>query len=130
VDRKLTQRQGTLFKFFKRSIIYALAKAIKLKLLPFNEDWYKWSATMPKSPSIDLGREATAAIELYKMGANTLSDIYGLNGQDWEAKIIQKIKERKRMEELCKTAGVDINAIQQLTPNGNASIQPQAKPGE
>lgn len=119
VQRKLTQRQSTVKKVWMRCTLYALAKAIKMGLLPESDDWYKWDCSVPPSPSIDLGRDAKTDIEYYKVGANTLADIYGKNGQNWEDKIRQICKEKARIKEIAKEYGVDPNEIQILTPNGN-----------
>ena len=138
VDRKLLQRQSTLFRVWKRVVTYAVAKAIKLGYLPANKDWYKWTCTYPKSPSIDLGRDVKSSIDLYKIGGTTLSDIYGENGEDWQSKVYQKIFERKFLQASCKydkptiqqilAEQVDVNTIQILTPNGNTITEPTSNP--
>lgn len=123
IERKLLRRQSILWKLWIKVVRYGIAKAIQGGYLSNNKDWYKWTCTYPKSPTIDIGREIQGSIDLYKIGATTLSDLYGQNGEKWDQKIDQKIKERQYLEQACKAAGIDVNVVQMLTPNGNVPIQ-------
>lgn len=118
-ERKIVQRQILLYKVWKRISIYGIAKAMKYNYVSKHNEWYMVEPTFPKLPSIDIGRDIKSEIDLYKIGGNTLSDMYGKNGLDWESKVKQKIKERVFIEKMCKESNVDINSIQMLTPNGN-----------
>jgi hypothetical protein len=122
IERKLLRRQSILWKLWIKVVRYGISKAIQGGYLPNNKEWYKWTCTYPKSPTIDIGREVKNSIDLYKMGGTTLSDIYGQNGEKWDQKVDQKIRERLYLEEQCKKAGVDVNVIQMLTPNGNPPV--------
>jgi len=118
VERKVTQRQSTLIRAWNQAVRYGVAKAIKLGYLPSNaSDWYRFTPTYPRRPSIDIGRDVNNNINLYKIGAQTLSGIYGEDGANWQAGIIQKATEQKFIQDVAAKAGIDPVLIQQLTPN-------------
>jgi capsid protein len=117
VDRKLLQRQTTLYKMWSRSIKYALAVAIKQGFLPPNDEWYKWTCTYPKSPSIDLGRDSKTDIDLLRVCGNTLGDIFGKNGEQFEDKTRQRIAEVKFIMDECKKSNVPFDLVYSISPN-------------
>lgn len=86
-------------------------------------DWRKWRFTPPKSIKVDLGYIANVWIELHKMGAATLQDFYGELGEEWDERLQQRTKERKRIHELATAANIDPGEIQMLDPNEISSRQ-------
>ncbi len=102
-----------------RQVGYAVAKAIKLGLLPPCDDWWNWDFQVPAKLSVDAGYEADAERDDYKLGFTTLAQVVGKRGKDWQEVIRQKVKERKFLLDECALAGVKPEEIQLLTPNGN-----------
>lgn len=117
VERKLTERQATLYKFWKRAVLFGLSVGFDNKSIAYNPTFWMWEPTYPKRASIDLGRDTKSDIDLYKIAATTLSDIYGKNGESWETKIRQVCIEKRRIKEIAEEEGVDPNTIQILVPN-------------
>lgn len=118
-ERTVKKHQKYLATTWRRACIYGLAKAIKIGLLPFDEDWFLWDAQLPKSLTVDAGHQSKADIEEYRIGFNTLSEIYGKRGEDWQDAIKQRVKERKFLLDECAAQGVKPEEIQMMTPNGN-----------
>ena len=115
--RSVEKRQKILGKVAVRIAGFALARASKIGLLPPSKEWWMFDWQMPRTITVDAGREAQQDREDYKMGITTLRAIYGAKGLWWEEQIDQRIAERKYIEEKCKAKGVDPRGVQLLTPN-------------
>lgn len=95
-DRQDVLKNPALFQ-----IRYAVAKAIKLGLLPKPKnpaDWWKWDFQMPRKFSIDAGRDAAQRREDYKLGLRNRTDIHEEEGNDPEQKEDERIAEVIRRE--------------------------------
>lgn len=117
INRTVKKRQAILRKLATRIAGYALSKGIKNKALPPSKEWWMWDWQMPAALTADAGRDSQAARENYKMGMGTLRDYFGSQGQWWEEQLDQRIAEAKAIKEKCAAAGVDVRAVQLLTPN-------------
>lgn len=102
--RTVEDRQDLLRPIARRSVGYAVAKAIKLGMLPANEEWYKWGFTMPARMTADYGRDKAQDREDYIAGITNLSDICDENGID----IDQHIADRKAENEKLLAAGLPL----------------------
>lgn len=117
IDRKLKHRQATLTRAVRRMVTYAIAKAIKSGYLPRNDEWFSWSFTLPKSPTIDLGREVRSDIDLLKISGTTLSNIIGKSGDEFESVIKQRVAELTLIKEECEKSGIPFELMYSTSPN-------------
>jgi hypothetical protein len=115
--RSIEKRQLLLGVMARRVVGYAIAKAIKLGLLPWSDEWYQWDFQMPQRLTVDAGREAQNDREDFKMGLTTLRELYGKRGLDWMEQIDQRIDEAKYLLDQCAKKGVDPRYVQLITPN-------------
>ena len=119
-QRTVEKNQRLVRKIARRIDGYALAKAMKLGLLPQPKggDWYSWHYQGPRKISVDGGRDAGAAREDYKLGLTTLQELYADRGLHWEDEVEKRISEQRFMLDLAEKYGIDPNRVQLLTPNG------------
>jgi len=116
-------RQDVLRKPARRIIGWAVAKAVKLGLIPPSDDWYKWDFTMPPKLSIDPRNDSRTQIDEYKIGSQNMSGILQEKGKTHSEHIRERcmeIIERKSIkEEMEAKYGVEIDdrELQMLTPN-------------
>jgi hypothetical protein len=108
-------------------ISYAIAKFMKLGLLEYNDEWYKWDFTMPPSLTIDYGREAQADREDVKAGLQSAADVtskYGKSEEDVLRAALRRKKLKKRLEQ---EEGETFEGIPDIT-DVNSQEPPQAPP--
>ena len=119
-QRTVEKNQRLVRKIAKRIDGYALAKAMKLGLLPQPKggDWYSWHYQGPRKISVDGGRDAAAGREDYKLGLTTLQELYADRGLHWEDEVEKRITEQRFVLDLAEKHGIDPNRVQLLTPNG------------
>lgn len=107
---------------------YALAKAIKIGILPAPKnpsDWWKIDFAMPRKFSIDPGREAQQRREDFRMGLRNRTDIAAEEGRaDAETMEDERLDEVYRRARKMKEAAdrnpdikIDRREIFMLTPN-------------
>jgi len=113
-ERTVVKRQLTISKTFIRAATYGVAKAIKLGLLPYDDEWAAWDAHLPAMITTDAGYASQVEVDEYTAAFTTLSDIYGKRGYDWQAKIRQRVQERRFLLDECIKAGVKPEDIQQI----------------
>jgi capsid protein len=119
-QRTVEKNQRLVRKIAKRIDGYALAKAMKMGLLPSPKggDWYSWHYQGPRKISVDGGRDAAAGREDYKLGLTTLQELYADRGLHWEDEVEKRITEQRFVLDLADKYGIDPNRVQLLTPNG------------
>lgn len=113
-NRTIEHWQRAVVRAATRAITFAIARFVKLGMLPFNEEWYRWGFQMPRRLTVDLGREAQQRREDYKLGLATMCDIYGEQGLQWEEEQDQRIYEAKRLIRRCAEEGVPIHRVQYI----------------
>ena len=128
INRTIDKNQALVEKAMRRVHGWAISKAIKLGLLPANDEWYKWEYQGPSRPTSDAKYDDDIDRERLKMGGLTYRDWYAKRGMWWEDEVRQRIDEQKFIEDECKTAGVDVNKVQLLTPNGNLQSSQNGQP--
>jgi len=70
-NQNIWSRQCTGYRRWKRAINYAIAKGMKIRQIPKNEegaDPYQWEPGLPKPLQVDAGNDAQADRESLKMG--------------------------------------------------------------
>jgi capsid protein len=140
--RTVQKRQILLERMTSRIQGYAISKAIKLKILKPNEEWWKFCSQKPKAITGDWGREAQQNREDVKAGLRSVKKDMGEEGDDWLEERDQIELEAKdmiaRANRLVAETGVTfdtaMNLLQMRTPNGNVvsnletDIQPTNTP--
>jgi hypothetical protein len=116
-------RQDVLRKPAKRIISWAIAKAVKMGMLPASDDWYKWDFTMPPKVSIDPRNDSKTQIDEYKIGALNMTGLLQEKGKTHAEHIrerCEEIAERKAIKaevEARTNTKIDDRELQMLTPN-------------
>lgn len=110
--RTIELYQGMVLPAATRAVQYAVARFMRLKLLPFNEEWYRWGIQLPRKPTVDFGREAQQAREDFKMGLRTAQEIYGEQGLDWREQFDQRVAEAEYLKNAANRAGVPLSMVQ------------------
>lgn len=118
-QRTVEHRQMDLGPFALRLVGYAIAKAMKLGLLPACDDWFNWDFGLPPRITVDEGYQFDNELNGYRAGFQTLRDIYAKHGRDWQEGIVQKFREAAFIEQQSRVFNIPADRIQILTPNGN-----------
>jgi capsid protein len=92
-QRAVEDRQALLMPVLLRIVNYAISKAIKLELLSFDKDFYRWTFSTPPFLSIDFGKDSSAIREEYKLGLRNLTDILAEQGKNLEDHLYQRAQE-------------------------------------
>lgn len=101
-ERTVMDRQDLLRPVARRVVGYAIAKAIKLGLLPPCDEWYEWDFGMPARISVDYGRDGNSDREDYKLGITTMRDILEEEGKDLDTHY-QELADQKAREDAAGT---------------------------
>lgn len=78
-------------KLLRPFVRYALAVYIEKGLLPAVPGWEKMAFQYPKSISVDLGRDISAAIREVELGIRNPRDIIEENQDEWEAQVTERL---------------------------------------
>lgn len=120
-------RQSLLTPPARRQIGYAISKAIKLGILPFNSEWYKWGLSYPAQIGIDDGKERRERREDLKFGLTTMEKEIAAMGGDWlevraqiEAEVDDLIERAKR---LSSKHSIPLDTAMALLQQQNANQQ-------
>ena len=121
-ERAVEDRQELLKKGASRKVGYAIAKAIKLGILPPSADWWKWGFTMPRKLTIDDGRVSKEQEAGWRAGWMNHADIVGAHGKNLESHYEARAREvylRKQAAKRWSKDGVEIEdrEMAMLTPN-------------
>ena len=124
VNRKIQRTQHLLKTACRRRIGYAVSKAIKLGQLPPYKGadaggFLKWTFTVPAILTVDQGYANRSAIDAYRAGLRTMTDIVGEGGHTLEQHLDLREKEALAMRERMDRSGLPLDAFITLTPNGN-----------
>lgn len=97
--------------------VYVMGWAVKYdrQLDGAPDDWFEVTATPPRSPNVDVGRNSAAIISEYQAGLRTLADICGELGHDWRRVLKQRSIEYKFSAALAKELGIDPEKLLQMS---------------
>jgi hypothetical protein len=127
----IEDRQDTLRRPAMRTLQWAVAKAIKEKILPQPKtasDWWHWDFSMPRKFSVDAGRDAAQRREDFKIGFRNRAQIISEEGFDEEQMEDERIEAvfryEKKIREREEREGfpVDRRHFQMMTPNDQPMI--------
>lgn len=137
-------RQKTIRKRAKRAVIYAVAKAMKNRLIPRNDgDWWKWNFETPAQLTVDAGYDRQADVDDLKMGLTTKAAVCAKFGRWHEDVAAQQDREFDALVTRAKAHAEKhglpleyvLDRLEQRSPNpapiaGAAEVQPQKKEEE
>lgn len=130
-DRQDVIKSPALFQ-----VRYAIAKAIKIGLLPNPKnpsDWWKWDFGMPRKFSIDPGKEAAQRREDFRIGFRSRTSIASEDGgvadqiEDEKIEDAFRFEKKIRAREAVEGFEVDRRQFMMMTPNEmDVSAEPAA----
>jgi len=128
--RTLETLQNLADSIARRKHLYAIAKLIKLGVLPPNDEWWMIEHQRPRDITVDNGRDSKAELEALNNGALTFAEYFGRGGHDWQEQIVQRVAEQKFLEDECARAGVRVESIRAsvLTKQDSVAAEPSAAP--
>lgn len=133
-QRSVEDRQTVLKKGAKRKVGYAIAKAMKLGILPPDPDWWKWDFTMPQKLTIDDGRVSKELIEGWKAGYINQTDILGAYGKDLKTHLYERAEEIAMRKVIAAEVGakhrveIEEREMAMLTPNDMGGKESEVEP--
>jgi lambda family portal protein len=128
--RSVEDRQDLFRPIAKRMFGYAVAKYIKLGRLPEDPSWYAWDFSMPRSMSIDYGRDAAADLNDWKAGIANQTDIFREQAidrtQHYTERAMEIVERKLIAQTISKQFGVEISddEMSLLLPNGQPAPPP------
>lgn len=93
-ESSVKDRQSLILPAINRIVTYAIAKAIKNGLLPFDEEWMKFSFSMPAYITADASRIENSTRENLKLGITTMTEICESQGRSLEKHLREKYEEQ------------------------------------
>jgi hypothetical protein len=133
-QRSVEDRQTVLKKGARRKVGYAVAKAMKLGILPPDPDWWKWDFTMPQKLTIDDGRVSKELIEGWKAGYINQTDILGAYGKDLKTHLYERAEEIAMRKVIAAEVGarhrveIEEREMAMLTPNDMGGKEAEVEP--
>ena len=112
INLQIKERQKAVAKVCRRVGGYALSKAMKLGLLPWDDDWWMFEYQGPARLTADHKYEIEGEIEEYAAGFVTLKEITSRRGQYWEDIQDQRVLEQKRLKEKSEAAGIEMDRVE------------------
>lgn len=132
--------QLELVDWCQRYWVYHMAKEIKAGRLPVPNDdnWMLGVSWTPRrSLTIDRGKDGKQRLDEIDAGAGTLADWYSdVDGEDWRAKVKQRIAEVKFASDECAKSGMaytDVFRVRQgaaAVPSAESPPPPEPDPEE
>jgi capsid protein len=119
INRVVRKRQRMIVQSLRRIHGYAIAKAIKLGLLPMSDEWWKWEYQLPAQVTADKRYDSDVDLQEYESRFTTLRNVCGRRGEYWEDIQDQWLIEQKRLQDRAKEIGVDLATVPQ-SAKGNA----------
>jgi hypothetical protein len=128
VNRKIARTQHILKAACKRRIGYFVSKAIKLGQLPPYKGkdkggFLKWTFTRPPILTLDQGYANSAALDAYRAGLRTMTEIVGEGGHTLEQHLDLREKEGIAIRERMERSDLPLECFVTFTPNGNIGQQ-------
>jgi hypothetical protein len=135
INATLRKKRKTVFKACRRVDGYAIARFMKLGLLPWNEEWYKWEYQGPGEVTADKKYDSDVALQEISQGITTRKKVCAARGDYMEEVDDQREREADsdltRAARLAKKHGITIQEalVVLRPPSVSAQMpQPQQKP--
>ncbi len=127
INRVLCRRRRMLKKAAKRVHGYALAKAMKLDLLPWNDDWWKWTYQTASRLTADAKYDSDVSIQELSNVVVSPQRVCGERGEYWEDVQDDWLDAQARFQKRAAEKGVDLSLVRYGTASTstNQSAPPQ-----
>jgi hypothetical protein len=126
VNRITSERHAYLAAFCKRRCAYAVAKFVELGILPAytgaDKDRggaYQFRFTEPARLTADSGYASRDAIEAYRAGMRSMTDILASGSKTLEEHLDEVEREELEIKKRVERSGLTREVFGLLTPNGN-----------
>jgi capsid protein len=128
INRVIAKRQQLVAKVMRRIHGYAIAKSG----LPQNPEWFKFQYQGPAELTADKKYQSDVDLQEHRAGFVPLDDICGRRAGFWEKTQDQLVRERARLERICRaqTPPIDPDKISMPFPNPPAPAQDKADPND
>jgi len=128
-NRSAKRRRNVLSRPFRRGLLHGASGLIGMEEIPFTDDWWNWDFTKSEELSLDDGNDRKAEREDFKLGfTDRRTVIEKRHSMPYESWIDRTIADEKLLTDKCDEAGLDIQRISMLTPNGNEKFDDTGKP--
>lgn len=111
INRVIRKRQRMIAQALRRIHGYAISKAIKLGLLPFSEEWWKWEYQLPALITADRKYDSAIDVDEYANRFTSLKTICAKRGTYWEDTVLQWLDEQKFIQTKAAEMGVDLASV-------------------
>jgi capsid protein len=126
VNRITSERHAYLSAFCKRRCAYAVANFVKLGILPpytgadaSRGGAYQFRFTEPARLTADSGYASRDAIEAYRAGMRSMTDILASGSKTLEEHLDEVEREELEINKRVQRSGLSRDVFGLLTPNGN-----------
>jgi capsid protein len=126
VNRITSERHAYLAAFCKRRCAYAIAKFVEMGMLPEYRGTdrnrggaYQFRFTEPARLTADSGYASRDAIEAYRAGMRSMTDILASGSKTLEEHLDEVEREELEIKKRVERSGLTRDVFGLLTPNGN-----------
>lgn len=126
VNRITSERHAYLSAFCKRRCAFAIARFVELGILPpytgadaFRGGAYQFRFTEPARLTADSGYASRDAIEAYRAGMRSMTDILASGSKTLEEHLDEVEREELEINKRVQRSGLSRDVFGLLTPNGN-----------
>ena len=115
--RTIQSRQRLVARTMRRIHSYALARAIRIGLLPGNDEWWQWTYQGPALPTADAKYQSDVSLNEIGGGLSSFKIEAGKRGARWQDLQDQRILEAVRMaERVVEETGFVVSPLTFLMP--------------
>jgi lambda family phage portal protein len=98
-------------RFFDRVKNIVIADGISRGLIPPSSHFSRGKWIYPSDPTIDVGRDSQANIQMFKAGLMTAAEAYGTKGEDYEEAMRQRAYEVRYAKDLAEEFQIGVDSI-------------------
>jgi len=111
INRTLKRRRRMLKKAAMRIHGYAIAKLMKLDLLPWSDEWWKWEYQTASRLTSDAKYDSDVDVQELANVITTPQKVCGERGEYWEDVQDQWLDAQARLQKRAKEKGVDLTKV-------------------
>jgi len=130
INRTIRVKQRMAAKAARRVHGYAVAKLMKIGVLPWNDDWFKWEYQFPAEITADKKYDSDVTIQELAAGVTTLQREAARRGQYWEDIQDQRRREQDRAIEIGLKPGPAPKAGKSEAPEDKEDDKPDEEDAE
>ena len=127
-QKAVDHRQEILQDAWRACVVWGIANAIKLGILEFDKDWYRWEPQLPKRMTVDYGRDSKSELEEVRTGMKSPIQYVRDGGHNEEDHLRDYARWHKLKQQIADEEGVPIQAFGSFDPNPGTPPQEEDKP--